>query len=107
MREPRKQPSSLSASSHLTLHVPSAKQVKLSRATKRVDKILRVVPYNMNAAALEALRSLKQELVELDTRAGAIRSMLLDVLDDEEDIRDMLISKVRDDVIAHVRHLKG
>lgn len=70
--------------------------MKLSRATKRVEKILRVVPYNMNAAALEALRSLKQELVELDTRAGAIRSMLLDVLDDEEDIRDMLISKVRD-----------
>jgi hypothetical protein len=35
-------------------------QVKLSRATNRVDKILRVVPYNMNAAALEALRSLKQ-----------------------------------------------
>ena len=44
-----------------------------------------------NPAVLEELRLTKQSLVELDSRAGAVRQVLLDTLDDD-DITDFTIS---------------
>ena len=41
---------------------------------------------------LEELRLAKQALVELDSRAGAIRQLLLEVVDDDEDVRGMMLS---------------
>ena len=47
----------------------------------------------MNAASLEKLRTAKQELVEIDARAGSLRQMLLETLEDEDDICGILISR--------------
>uniref|UniRef100_A0A7S0WIG7 Magnesium transporter n=1 Tax=Pyramimonas obovata TaxID=1411642 RepID=A0A7S0WIG7_9CHLO len=68
-------------------------EVMLSQSTKRVDRMMRILPAQISAVALEELRNVKQELVELESRASAMREMLLDVLDDDEDVQNMLISR--------------
>lgn len=57
----------------------------------RTGKLLEVLPQRqaVTAEILEELRLVKQSLVELDSRAGAIRRLLLEVLDDEEDVAGM------------------
>lgn len=67
--------------------------MKLAKSTKRVEELMRVLPSAMNAKSLEALRLVKQELVEIDARAGALRELLLESLDDEEDVQGLLISR--------------
>lgn len=63
----------------------------LVEASGRVAALLRVLPRRLaiTAEILEELRLVKQSLVELDSRAGAIRKLLLEVLDDEEDVAGM------------------
>jgi len=68
-------------------------EMKLAKSTKRVEELMRVLPSAMNAKSLEALRLVKQELVEIDARAGALRELLLESLDDEEDVQGLLISR--------------
>jgi len=61
-------------------------------ASSRTSKLMRGAAANRAAVTedmLEELRLVKQSLVELDSRASAIRAMLLEVLDDPEDIRGM------------------
>ncbi|KAK3234025.1 hypothetical protein CYMTET_55709 [Cymbomonas tetramitiformis] len=65
----------------------------LSGMQPRVTRLLRTLPTHINATTLEELRSVKQLLVALDSRAGTLRQMLLETLDDEEDIAGMMISK--------------
>lgn len=49
------------------------------------------MPNRLTADVLEQLRISKQTLVELGSRAGALRQMLLDLLEDTEEIRRICI----------------
>ncbi|XP_050370067.1 magnesium transporter MRS2-11, chloroplastic [Argentina anserina] len=57
----------------------------------RVQNILAVLPNKLTADILEQLRISKQTLVELGSRAGALRQMLFDLLEDPEEIRRICI----------------
>ncbi|KAM7277390.1 hypothetical protein ACFE04_019256 [Oxalis oulophora] len=57
----------------------------------RVLNLLEVLPNRLNADVLEQLRISKQHLVELSSRAGALRQMLLDLLEDPHEIRRISI----------------
>ena len=76
------------------LEATSQLDTLLVDASARTTALLRVLPQRLaiTAEVLEELRLVKQSLVELDSRAGAIRSMLLEVLDDPEDIRGMRLA---------------
>ncbi|XP_050281751.1 magnesium transporter MRS2-11, chloroplastic isoform X2 [Quercus robur] len=56
-----------------------------------VRALLEVLPNRLTADVLEQLRISKQTLVELGSRAGALRQMLLDLLEDTEEIRRICI----------------
>ncbi|CAA0841260.1 Magnesium transporter MRS2-11- chloroplastic [Striga hermonthica] len=57
----------------------------------RVQALLEVLPNRLTAAILEELRTSKQTLVELGSRAGALKQMLLDILEDTHEIRQICI----------------
>ncbi|XP_039027691.1 magnesium transporter MRS2-11, chloroplastic-like [Hibiscus syriacus] len=57
----------------------------------RVQALLEELPYKLTADILEQLRISKQNLVELGSRAGALRQMLLDLLEDPHEIRRICI----------------
>ncbi|KAI4334302.1 hypothetical protein L6164_019012 [Bauhinia variegata] len=57
----------------------------------RVQALLDVLPNRLTGDILEQLRISKQHLVELGSRAGALRQMLLDLLEDPEEIRRICI----------------
>ncbi|KAG2670872.1 hypothetical protein I3760_14G107400 [Carya illinoinensis] len=64
---------------------------RLINLEPRVQALLDVLPNRLTADILEQLRISKQTLVELGSRAGALRQMLLDLLEDPEEIRLMCI----------------
>ncbi|KAL6204928.1 hypothetical protein ACLB2K_022195 [Fragaria x ananassa] len=64
---------------------------KLMDLEPRVQNILAVLPNKLTADILEQLRISKQTLVELGSRAGALRQMLFDLLEDPEEIRRICI----------------
>ncbi|KAK9939944.1 hypothetical protein M0R45_016624 [Rubus argutus] len=57
----------------------------------RVQNILAVLPNRLTADILEQLRISKQTLVVLGSRAGDLRQMLFDLLEDTEEIRRICI----------------
>ncbi|KAH0746676.1 hypothetical protein KY285_008333 [Solanum tuberosum] len=57
----------------------------------RVQALLAVLPNRLTADILEELRISKQKLVELGSRAGALKQMLLDILEDTHEIRHICI----------------
>ncbi|KAL0370140.1 UNVERIFIED_CONTAM: Magnesium transporter MRS2-11, chloroplastic [Sesamum angustifolium] len=57
----------------------------------RVQTLLEVLPNRLTADILEELRISKQTLVELGSRAGALKQMLLDILEDTHEIRRICI----------------
>ncbi|XP_057480209.1 magnesium transporter MRS2-11, chloroplastic-like isoform X3 [Actinidia eriantha] len=57
----------------------------------RVQALLEVLPNRLTADILEQLRISKQALVELDSKAGALKQMLLDILEDPHEIRKICI----------------
>ncbi|KAH9700099.1 Magnesium transporter MRS2-11 [Citrus sinensis] len=57
----------------------------------QVQGLLEVLPNRLTADILEQLRISKQTLVELSSRAGALRQMLLDLLEDPHEIRRICI----------------
>ena len=63
------------------LEVTGQLDTLLLDASSRVASLLRLLPQRLaiTAEVLEELRLVKQSLVELDSRAGAIRSLLLEV----------------------------
>ena len=65
---------------------------KLEYCEGRCKQVSERLQSSINPAVLEELRLTKQSLVELDSRAGAIRQVLLDTLDDEDDIMNLTIS---------------
>uniref|UniRef100_A0A7N1A8T4 Magnesium transporter n=1 Tax=Kalanchoe fedtschenkoi TaxID=63787 RepID=A0A7N1A8T4_KALFE len=56
-----------------------------------VQALLEVLPNRLTADVLEQLRTSKQTLVELGSRAGALRQMLLDLLEDPHEIRRICV----------------
>lgn len=64
---------------------------KLMEVEPRVAALLEVLPNRLTAHILEELRLSKQALVELASRAGALRQMLLELLEDPDEIRRMTI----------------
>lgn len=64
---------------------------KLMEVEPRVAALLEVLPNRLTADILEELRLSKQALVELGSRAGALRQMLLELLEDPNEIRRMTI----------------
>ena len=65
---------------------------KLEFCEERCRRVSSQLRSSINPAVLEELRLTKQALVALDSRAGAVRQVLLDTLDDDEDIADFTIS---------------
>ncbi|KAL8525307.1 hypothetical protein ACS0TY_014800 [Phlomoides rotata] len=57
----------------------------------RVQALLEVLPNRLTGDILEELRISKQALVELGSRAGALKQMLLDILEDTHEIRRICI----------------
>ncbi|KAF7805665.1 magnesium transporter MRS2-11, chloroplastic [Senna tora] len=57
----------------------------------RVQALLEALPNRITGDILEQLRTSKQTLVELGSRAGALRQMLLDLLEDPHEIRRICI----------------
>ncbi|KAK4788977.1 hypothetical protein SAY86_020296 [Trapa natans] len=57
----------------------------------RVQSLLEVLPNRLTADVLEELRISKQTLVELGSKAGALKQMLLDLLEDPHEIRRICI----------------
>ncbi|KAG6415146.1 hypothetical protein SASPL_122548 [Salvia splendens] len=57
----------------------------------RVQNLLEVLPNRLTANILEELRISKQTLVELGSKAGALKQMLLDILEDTHEIRRICI----------------
>ncbi|XP_045805560.1 magnesium transporter MRS2-11, chloroplastic-like [Trifolium pratense] len=57
----------------------------------RVQALLEALPNRITGDILEQLRISKQTLVELGSRAGALRQMLLDLLEDPNEIRRICI----------------
>ncbi|KAG6541962.1 hypothetical protein Mapa_016598 [Marchantia paleacea] len=57
----------------------------------RVISLLQVLPFRLTADVLEELRVSKQALVEVGAKAGALRDMLLELLENPQDIRRMTI----------------
>ncbi|KAF6134316.1 hypothetical protein GIB67_005708 [Kingdonia uniflora] len=64
---------------------------RLMDVDPRVIALLEVLPNRLTADVLEELRLSKQTLVELGSRAGALKQMLLDLLEDPHEIRRMCI----------------
>ncbi|CAM8970563.1 unnamed protein product [Rhodiola kirilowii] len=56
-----------------------------------VQALLEVLPNRLTADVLEKLRISKQTLVELGSRSGALRQMLLDLLEDPHEIRRICV----------------
>ncbi|KAK8695685.1 hypothetical protein V6N13_000836 [Hibiscus sabdariffa] len=64
---------------------------KLMDLEPRVQAILKVLPNKITGDILEQLRISKQTLAELSSKAGALRQMLLDLLEDPDEIHQICI----------------
>eukprot|EP00252_Welwitschia_mirabilis_P015856 TRINITY_DN3523_c0_g3_i1.p1 TRINITY_DN3523_c0_g3~~TRINITY_DN3523_c0_g3_i1.p1 ORF type:complete len:446 (-),score=65.76 TRINITY_DN3523_c0_g3_i1:246-1583(-) len=64
---------------------------KLMEVESRVGTLLEVLPNRLTADILEQLRVSKQALVELASRTGALRQMLLELLEDSNVIRRIAV----------------
>ncbi|PKA57406.1 Magnesium transporter MRS2-11, chloroplastic [Apostasia shenzhenica] len=64
---------------------------RLMSVEPRVVQLLEMLPNRLTADVLEELRLSKQNLVEFGSRAGALKQMLLDLLEDPVEIRRICI----------------
>ncbi|XP_057457118.1 magnesium transporter MRS2-11, chloroplastic [Lotus japonicus] len=64
---------------------------RLVRLEPRVQALLEALPNRITGDILEQLRTSKQTLVELGSKAGSLRQMLLDLLEDPDEIRRICI----------------
>lgn len=64
---------------------------RMMEVEPRVQSLLEVLPNRLTGDILEQLRTSKQTLVELGSRARDLRQMLLDLLEDTEELRRICI----------------
>ena len=62
---------------------------ELLAVTDRVTRVLQALPSEVTPVNLEELRRVKQALVELESRADTLREVLEEVLDDDDEVREM------------------
>eukprot|EP00898_Chlorokybus_atmophyticus_P007140 jgi/Chlat1/7427/Chrsp6S07448 len=62
---------------------------QLNKVAPQVTKLLNELPVLLSPGGIERLRAAKQALVEIGTRADSIRMMLLELLEEEGDIKKM------------------
>jgi len=68
----------------------------LIKSQPRLSKYVRAINRNkLSRETLEGLRTFKQKLISIESRAQAMREMLVDLLDDDEDMRRLALSKPR------------
>eukprot|EP00878_Enallax_costatus_P009886 GHUV01010323.1.p1 GENE.GHUV01010323.1~~GHUV01010323.1.p1 ORF type:complete len:671 (+),score=155.93 GHUV01010323.1:200-2212(+) len=60
--------------------------------TRRVGELLQKLPRDINPVNLEELRRIKQTLVELENKADTLREMLEQIMDDEDELRELNLS---------------
>lgn len=60
--------------------------------TRRVGELLQKLPRDINPVNLEELRRIKQALVELENKADMLREMLEQIMDDEDELREINLS---------------
>jgi magnesium transporter len=65
---------------------------RLETVTRRYRALERRMQLNINKETLDELRFMKQTLVQLESRSEAIKEVLLDTLNDEDDIERMTLS---------------
>ncbi|KAF5836253.1 hypothetical protein DUNSADRAFT_6205 [Dunaliella salina] len=69
---------------------------ELSRLRKRVQLLFTKLPHDINPKGLEELRKVKTALVEAEDRTDTLRNMLEELMDDEDELREMnLLSRPR------------
>ncbi|XP_010493513.1 PREDICTED: magnesium transporter MRS2-11, chloroplastic-like [Camelina sativa] len=102
---PRLNPRSMNGGPSMPFELEAVESALISRIQRleqrlmdiepRVQALLEVLPNRLTAdiglPILEELRISKQRLVELGSRAGALRQMLLDLLEDPHEIRRICI----------------
>lgn len=65
---------------------------ELVYVTRRLHQVLAKLPKHINPKNLEDLRKVKSALVELESRADALRELLEELLEDEDEIREFNLS---------------
>ncbi|KAJ9527078.1 hypothetical protein QJQ45_025221 [Haematococcus lacustris] len=60
--------------------------------TRRVGELLSLLPGDINPVSLEELRRVKGALVELENKADTLRNMLEELMDDEDELRELNLS---------------
>ncbi|GAB4819983.1 hypothetical protein N2152v2_007029 [Parachlorella kessleri] len=65
---------------------------ELVAVTRRVSSMLQKLPREITPVNLEELRRVKQALVELESKAENLRDLLEELMDDEDEIRELNLS---------------
>merc|ERR1712151_876142 len=65
---------------------------ELVSVTRRLHQVLVKLPQYINPKNLEDLRKVKSSLVELESRADALRELLEELLEDEDELKEFNIS---------------
>jgi magnesium transporter len=69
-----------------------ALDVELANIEARVRKVLSKLPRQIIPVNLEELRRVKASLVDIESKADALREILEDLMDDEDELREMNLS---------------
>ena len=67
-------------------------EAELVAATRRVGAVLQKLPREITPVNLEELRRVKQLLVELESKAENLRDVLTELMDDEDEVRELNLS---------------
>ena len=73
------------------LAVTGQLDAELMSVTPKVDSLLRGLPGRITPEALESLRQVKQQLVNFESRVDAFKELCEDLLEEDEDIRQISI----------------
>jgi magnesium transporter len=73
------------------LAVTGQLDAELMSVTPKVDALLKALPGRITPEALDTLRQVKQQLVNFESRVDAFKELLEDLLEEEEDIRQISI----------------
>lgn len=67
-------------------------ETALTGVTQRMTALLSLLPRDINPMNLEELRKVKGALVELEQKADTLRKLLEEVMDDEDELRELNLS---------------
>lgn len=65
---------------------------EVTTVTRRVSQLLTKLPRDITPVNLEELRRIKSALVELEVQADTLRKLLEEVMDDEDELRELNLS---------------